>query len=100
VLVDHARRRDSEKRGGGVAAVTLEGHEAAAPEDDAAILALDEALAALGALDARKHAVLELRFFGGFSTEETADALGISVATVGREQRLGQAWLRRRLAGR
>jgi RNA polymerase sigma factor (sigma-70 family) len=59
---------------------------------------LDDALTALGALDARKARVIELRFFGGLSVEETADVLEISVATVGRELRMGQAWLQRELS--
>jgi RNA polymerase sigma-70 factor (ECF subfamily) len=62
------------------------------------IEALDDALNALAKIDARKVQVIELRFFGGFSVEETAQAMGISVATVGREQRLAEAWLHREMA--
>jgi RNA polymerase sigma factor (sigma-70 family) len=62
------------------------------------VLALDDALTALAAVDPRKSKVVELRYFGGFSVEETAQALKISVATVGREQRLAEAWLHRELA--
>ena len=64
-----------------------------AKEKDRGIVALDDAMTALTQFDARKCKVIELRFFGGFSVEETAQALGISVATVGREQRLAEAWL-------
>jgi RNA polymerase sigma factor (TIGR02999 family) len=99
VLVDHARGKKSEKRGGGLEALPLDEERARASEKDDGILALDEALKALERLDARKHSVIELRFFAGLSVEETAEALGISVATVGREQRLAQAWLHRELSG-
>jgi RNA polymerase sigma-70 factor (ECF subfamily) len=61
-------------------------------------VALDDALTALAAFDARKCRVIELRFFGGLSVEETAEVLGVSVATVGRELRLAQAWLQRELS--
>ena len=64
------------------------------------ILALHESLERLAALDPQLARIVELRFFGGFSTEETAQALGISVATVGREQRLAEAWLYREMAAR
>ena len=61
------------------------------------LVALDDALRALAAFDERKARTLELRYFGGLSVEETAEAMGISVATVGRETRYGEAWLRREL---
>lgn len=98
VLVDAARRRVAEKRGGGLRLETL---------DDAAgggtrtedVLALDRALAALARLDGRQAAIVECRFFGGLEVEETASALGISEATVRRDWRAARAWLRQRLAG-
>jgi RNA polymerase sigma-70 factor, ECF subfamily len=62
------------------------------------IVALDDALNALAAVDARKSKVIELRFFGGLSVEETARALNVSVGTIGREQRLAEAWLHRELS--
>jgi DNA-directed RNA polymerase specialized sigma24 family protein len=62
------------------------------------MLSLDDALVALARVDERKCKVIELRFFGGFSIEETAQAMGVSVATVGREQRLAEAWLHRELS--
>ena len=68
-------------------------------DDRADLIALDDALAALARLDERKAKVLELRFFGGLSVEECADVMGISVATVGREVRFAEAWLRRELMG-
>lgn len=93
ILVDHARRHRSQKRDNGVAPLPLDEVLGFAPQKSRDVLALDDALTALEGLDERKCRVIELRFFGGFSAEETADALGISVATVGREQRLAEAWL-------
>jgi RNA polymerase sigma factor (TIGR02999 family) len=87
ILVDHARRRRSQKRGSGHAPMK---------SDD--IVALDDALTALAAVDARKCKVIELRFFGGLSVEETARALNVSVGTIGREQRMAEAWLHRELS--
>ncbi len=97
ILVDHARRNKSAKRGGGLPNATLNEALNFAPERSADIIALDDALQSLGAVDPRKCQIIELRFFGGFSVEETAQALGISVATIGREQRLAEAWLHREL---
>lgn len=98
VLVDHARRHKSAKRGGGAANVPIEDNLNFAPERSADIIALDDALEGLAKVDPRKCKVIELRFFGGFSVEETAQALDISVATVGREQRLAEAWLHREMS--
>lgn len=96
ILVDHARRRDRAKRGGQLRQVTLaeveeKGELALAQNPD--LLALDEALTRLEALDPRKAAVVELRFFSGMSLEETALQLGVSAETVGREWRRARAWL-------
>jgi RNA polymerase sigma-70 factor, ECF subfamily len=99
ILVDHARSRQAEKRGGGVTPVSLDlamDHAAGKPAD---LVALDDALQALAARDERKARVLELRYFGGLSVEETAEVLGLSVATVGREARFAAAWLRREMVG-
>jgi RNA polymerase sigma factor (TIGR02999 family) len=98
ILVDHARRHRSQKRGGGVPPVPLDQALAFAPEKSDDIVALDEALSALALVDERKCKVIELRFFGGFSVDETARALNVSVGTIGREQRLAEAWLHRALA--
>ena len=100
ILVDHARRRNSAKRGSGAEKVSLDSIVSFAPNRSADIEALDDALTALAEVDPRKCKVIELRFFGGFSLEETAQALGISVATVGREQRMAEAWLHREVARR
>jgi RNA polymerase sigma factor (TIGR02999 family) len=99
ILVDHARARQADKRGGGQPAMTLELADAAAVSPATALTALDDALRGLSAVDARKARVLELRYFGGLSVEETAEVLGISVATVGREARFATAWLKRELKG-
>ena len=96
VLIDQARKRKSLKRGQGVR-VTLQTGMDVARERGPDILALDEALQRLAGLDARKSRVIELKFFGGMTSEEIGQVLGISVATVGRELRLGQAWLRREM---
>ena len=98
VLVDHAIRRGAAKRGGGVRAVTLD--EALAgdsrPLDD--LIAVGEALDRLERFDARQARVVECRFFGGLSLDETAEALGISAATVSRDWTFARAWLHRELA--
>jgi len=100
ILVDHARRRNSAKRGSGAEKASLDSIVSFAPVRSRDIEALDDALNALAEVDPRKCKVIELRFFGGFSVEETAQALGISVATVGREQRMAEAWLYREVARR
>jgi len=97
ILVDHVRTRMAEKRGGDLMPVQLaEAYHAAVvrPND---LIALDDALDALAKTDERKARVLELRYFGGLSVEETATALGVSVATIGRETRFAEVWLRREL---
>jgi RNA polymerase sigma factor (TIGR02999 family) len=98
ILVDHARRHGSQKRGGGAVPVPLEGVVAVAPMQRGDIVALDDALNALAAVDARKAKVIELRFFGGLSVEETARALNVSIGTIGRDQRMAEAWLHRELS--
>ena len=98
ILVDNARRHRSAKRGAGIPAVSLDEVFSFAAGKSNDVLALNDALTALAEIDPRKSKVVELRFFGGFSVEETAKALNISVATVGREQRLAEAWLHRELA--
>ena len=100
VLVDHARRQGAAKRGGNLDRVdlseTLVGTASGSP--DRHVLALDRALDRLEALDGRKARVVECRFFGEMSVEETAAALRVSTATVKRDWRLAQAWLCRALA--
>lgn len=98
ILVDHARQHKSAKRGSGAPMASLEDALNFAPQRSSDILALDDALEALTRMDERKCRIIELRFFGGFSVEETAQAVGVSVATVGREQRLAEAWLHREMS--
>jgi RNA polymerase sigma-70 factor (ECF subfamily) len=99
VLVDHARLRGYQKRGGGALRVTL--HEGLVMSADPAldVVALDHALDALAQADVRKSRVVELRFFGGLSVEETADVLDVSTDTVKRDWRLAKLWLLRELEG-
>jgi RNA polymerase sigma-70 factor (ECF subfamily) len=97
VLVDHARSRGYRKRGGGADRVTLDEGLLISPEPAVDILALDRALEALAAVDVRKGRVIELRFFGGLSVEETAEVLHVSTDTVKRDWRLAKLWLLREL---
>jgi RNA polymerase sigma factor (TIGR02999 family) len=99
VLVDHARARGYRKRGGGAQRVTLSEGLATSPEPALDIVALDRALEALAAVDARKSRTIELRFFGGLSVEETAEVLHVSPDTVKRDWRLAKLWLLRELEG-
>jgi RNA polymerase sigma factor (TIGR02999 family) len=92
VLVDAARRRGANKRGGGFTPVTL-GDDAASPMRSDDLLALDEALERLRALDARRARVVDFRFFAGLTTPETAELLGTSVSSVERDWRTARAWL-------
>src|ERR1700684_589676 len=98
ILVEHARRHNL-KRGGGVQHVSLE--ETAIVDDDrpADLVALDDAMNALARIDPRKVQVVEMRFFGGLSVEETAEVLKVSPVTVKRDWRVARAWLYRELSG-
>ena len=98
ILVDHARRQKSIKRGGGAPKASLDEALDFAPEKSANIIALDDALNSLAAVDERKCRIIELRFFGGFTIEETARALGLSIGTIGKEQRMAEAWLHREVS--
>ena len=98
IVVDFARRQRAEKRGGGVTVVSLDEASPAAWTSSVDVLALDEALNALAAIDARQCRVVELRFFAGLTIDEAATALGISPATVEREWAFAKAWLYRRLS--
>jgi len=97
VLIDYARKRKADKRGGGVRITLKTGMDFAdgrGPDS----LVVDEALRKLAEFDERKSRAIEMKFYGGMTTEEIAVVLGISVATVGRELRLGQAWLLRAMS--
>lgn len=98
ILIDHAVARRAGKRGGGAVAEPLDDAVAMAVSRGDDLLALDEALARLAALDPRAARVVECRFFGGMSVEETAEALGTSPATVKRDWTSARAWLNRELA--
>src|SRR2546430_3201647 len=100
ILVDHARRRQYAKHGGEAQRVSLAEAELMSEERARELLALDEALDELAELDLRKSRVVELRYFGGLSLEETADALEISVMTVRRDWRAAKAWLYKEVNGK
>ncbi len=108
VLLDHARARHALKRGGGGVQITLGGAEdrgearaaraaEGAPLDAVDVIALDDALARLAALDPQKARLVDLRYFAGLSIPEAAEVLGVSTATVGREWAVARMWLRREL---
>jgi RNA polymerase sigma factor (TIGR02999 family) len=97
IIVDYARRARADKRGGGARAVSLDRAAVAAPERAGEFLAIDAALSRLASHDERPAKVVELRFFGGLSVEETAEVLGISPRTVKREWQAARAWLFREL---
>jgi RNA polymerase sigma-70 factor (ECF subfamily) len=98
ILVDYARRRGTAKRGAGVAKVTLNDALQVSPRTVVDIVALDDALTALAAFDARQSRVVELRFFGGLTLEEISTALDIAPATVQREWTAARAWLHREMS--
>ena len=99
ILVDFARSKGYQKRGGGAQKVSFDEALVVATEPGQDLVALDDALNALAAFDARKAQVVEMRFFGGLSVEETAEALNVSVDTVMRDWKLAKAWLLRELSG-
>jgi RNA polymerase sigma factor (TIGR02999 family) len=97
ILVDHARTHNAEKRGGGELACALEDWMEHAVERPPALMAVDEALQTLEQSDAGKAKLMEMRFFGGLTAEESADVLGLPVQKVRAELRVAQAWLKREL---
>lgn len=97
VLVDHARSRGYRKRGGGAERVALDEAQLMSPEPSIDLVALDHALEALAKFDVRKSRVVELRFFGGLSVDETAAVLHVSADTIKRDWRLARHWLLREL---
>jgi RNA polymerase sigma-70 factor (ECF subfamily) len=99
ILVDHARTRGAQKRGGPAARVTFDEALVVTNEPRADFVALDDALKALAVFDERKSRVVELRFFGGLSVEESASVLNVSPETVMRDWRLAKAWLQREMRG-
>lgn len=98
ILVDHARRRNSDKRGGAQLPVTITAAlEVFASEENFDVVALDLAMENLAAIFPQQARIVELRFYGGLTIDETAEAVGISAATVSREWTMARAWLRRAL---
>ena len=97
ILVSHAKRCNAEKRGGGQTVLTLDEAVSFLNTRDIEILALNEALERLAKLDERQTEIVELKFFGGLTNEETAEVLGISVSTVKREWEMARSWLYREL---
>jgi len=100
ILVDHARTRGFAKRGGGTVQIPLDGAVIAARGRQVDVLSLDEALASLSKIDPRKGRVVELRYFGGLSVEETAEVVGISPETAKRDWKMAKAWLFAELTGK
>jgi RNA polymerase sigma-70 factor (ECF subfamily) len=99
ILVDHARNRHSAKRGGGTVQIPLDEALIGARTQGVEVLALNEALTALSKFDPRKGRVVELRYFGGLSVEETAEVLRMSPETAKRDWKMAKAWLLRELSG-
>jgi RNA polymerase sigma-70 factor (ECF subfamily) len=99
ILVDHARRHQAEKRGGFRQKLTLDEAVDYSQTRDVDLVKLDDALTALAKFDARQSRIVELRFFGGLTIEETAEAIGISPATVKVDWSMAKAWLRREIGG-
>lgn len=98
ILVEHARTHVAAKRGGGEVELSLEEAWVYSDEKAAELVALDDALIALATFDERKVRIVEMRYFGGLSLEETATALGLSTATINNETRVARAWLHRELS--
>ena len=99
ILTDQARARQSHKRGGGAQLVSLDVDLVGTPEASANLVAVDDALNRLAKVDERKSQVVEMRFFGGLSVDETAEVLSVSPETVMRDWKLAKAWLHRELSG-
>ena len=99
ILVDHARARNYQKRGGGAVKVSFDEALVVSEEPGQDFVGLDDALEALAKFDERKSRVIEMRFFGGLSVEETAAVLKVSPATVMGDWRLAKAWLKREMRG-
>lgn len=97
ILVEHARKRHFAKRGGGAVKVSFDEAAIVSQEQAADLVALDDALTSLEAMDERKARIVELRYIGGLNIEETAEVLAISAATVQREWRAAKAWLYREI---
>ena len=100
ILVDYARERGADKRGAGISITSIDDHDAPAPERELDLISLDEALTRLASFDARQSRIVEMRFFGGLTVEETAEALDLSPTTVKREWASARAWLYHQITAR
>lgn len=100
ILVDHARSRGASKRGAGMIRVPVDENSVSSPERDIDLVALDEALEHLADIDPQRSRIVELRYFGGLSNEESAEILGVSPATVQRQWMGARAWLYHELTSR
>jgi RNA polymerase sigma-70 factor (ECF subfamily) len=100
ILVDHARKRQAAKRGGSDIKVPLEEEMAISPERSVDLVALDEALTRLAGIDPQQSRIVEMRYFSGLSTEETAEVMGVSSRTVKRDWNVAKAWLRQEISKR
>jgi RNA polymerase sigma factor (TIGR02999 family) len=98
LLVDHARKKHAEKRGAGAETISIDSSVEWLDEREINLIALDDCLTALSAIDAQQSKVIELRFFAGLSVEETAEVLNVSGTTVKREWRMARAWLLREMS--
>ena len=98
ILVDHAKQRGRQKRGGGAEAISLDSAVAVSENLDDRLVLIDEALTKLSALDTRKGRMIELLFFGGLTYEETAEVMDLSPATLYREMKFAKAWILREVA--
>ncbi|MEJ7619139.1 MAG: ECF-type sigma factor, partial [Pyrinomonadaceae bacterium] len=99
ILVDHARKTTANKRGGDVQKISFDENIDVSDERASELVALDDALKALAELDEQKSRIVELRFFGGLSVEETAEVMGVSAPTIKRQWRMAKAWLHSRVKG-
>jgi len=99
ILVDHARRRKSDKRGGEKVSIALDDALEVAAAESLDVIALDDALEQLAAIFPQQSKIVELRFYGGLTIDETAEVIGVSPATISREWTMARAWLRRALSG-
>jgi len=99
ILVDHARGKHREKRGGGLHRIALDEEMSVSPRRDEDLVELDEALNKLAKVDPRQARIVELRFFGGLTVAEVAEVLGVSKRTIENEWTMVRAWLRRELTG-
>ena len=100
ILVDHARKRQAAKRGGSDIKVPLEEEMVISPERNMDLVALDEALTRLAGIDPQQSRIVEMRYFSGLSTEETAEVMGVSSRTVKRDWNVAKAWLRQEISKR